>query len=87
MCVVVKNYQVSDIENLARFFERYRGAFPDAKLAPPEFYTYHPTLKGGRNLFCALDHRDGGSRVRPTGSAGGEHRGLPEWGGRLGGCG
>jgi GNAT superfamily N-acetyltransferase len=58
MCIVVRNYQVSDIEKLARFFERYRGAFPDAKLAPPEYYTYHPTLEGGRNVFCTLDHQE-----------------------------
>ncbi len=55
---IVRNYQVSDIEKLARFFERYRVAFPDAKLAPPEYYTYHPTLEGGRNVFCALDHQE-----------------------------
>jgi GNAT superfamily N-acetyltransferase len=56
--VIVRNYQSSDIEKLARFFERYRGAFPDAKLAPPEYYTYHPTLAGGHNVFCALDHEE-----------------------------
>jgi GNAT superfamily N-acetyltransferase len=56
--VIVRNYQASEIENLARFFERYRGAFPDAKLAPPEYYTYHPTLAGGQNVFCALDHQE-----------------------------
>jgi ribosomal protein S18 acetylase RimI-like enzyme len=56
--VIVRNYQASDIEKLVRFFERYRGAFPDAKLAPPEYYTYHPTLAGGQNVFCALDHEE-----------------------------
>jgi ribosomal protein S18 acetylase RimI-like enzyme len=56
--VIIRNYQASEIENLARFFERYRGAFPDAKLAPPEYYTYHPTLAGGQNVFCALDHQE-----------------------------
>jgi GNAT superfamily N-acetyltransferase len=56
--VIVRNYQASDIEKLARFFERYRGTFPDAKLAPPEYYTYHPTFAGGQNVFCALDHED-----------------------------
>jgi len=56
--VIVRNYQASDIEKLARFFERYREAFPDAKLAPPEYYTYHPTLAGGQNVFCVLDHQE-----------------------------
>lgn len=56
--IIVRNYQASEIEKLARFFERYRGAFPDAKLGPPELYTYHPTLAGGRNVFCALDHQE-----------------------------
>jgi ribosomal protein S18 acetylase RimI-like enzyme len=56
--VIVRNYQASDIEKLARFFERYQGAFPDAKLAPPEYYTYHPTLAGGQNVFCALDYQE-----------------------------
>jgi GNAT superfamily N-acetyltransferase len=27
-------------------------------LAPPEYYTYHPTLAGGQNVFCALDHEE-----------------------------
>jgi GNAT superfamily N-acetyltransferase len=56
--LTVRNYQASEIEKLARFFERYREAFPDAKLAPPELYTYHPALKGGDNVFCALDHQE-----------------------------
>jgi ribosomal protein S18 acetylase RimI-like enzyme len=56
--VIVRTYQARDIEKLARFFERYRGAFPDAKLAPPEYYTYHPTLAGGQNVFCVLDHQE-----------------------------
>jgi GNAT superfamily N-acetyltransferase len=56
--VIVRNYQASDIEKLARFFERYQEAFPDAKLVSPEYYTYHPTLAGGQNVFCALDHEE-----------------------------
>jgi hypothetical protein len=28
--VIVRNYQASEIEKLARFFERYRAAFPSA---------------------------------------------------------
>jgi GNAT superfamily N-acetyltransferase len=56
--VIVRNYQASDIEKLARFFGRYRATFPDAKLAPPEYYTYHPTLADGQNAFCALDHQE-----------------------------
>ena len=49
--VIVRNYQASEIEKLSRFFERYRRGFPDAKLAPPEYYTYHPILAGGQNVF------------------------------------
>jgi ribosomal protein S18 acetylase RimI-like enzyme len=54
----VRNYQASEMEKLARFSERYREVFPDAKLAPPELYTYHPALKDGDNVFCALDHQE-----------------------------
>lgn len=44
-----------DLGALSAFCERYRRAYPDAKLMSPEFYTCHPLLEGGRNLFCALD--------------------------------
>lgn len=49
------NYTANDLPLLAEFFSRYQAAFPDAKLAPPELYTYHPAAENGANVFCVMD--------------------------------
>ena len=51
----IQNHNPSQIDNLAAFFERYRKAYPDAKLQTAELYTYHPAVENGQNVFLALD--------------------------------
>jgi len=53
--MTTRNYTVNDLPLLAEFFSRYQAAIPDAKLAPPELYTYHPGADNGANVFCAMD--------------------------------
>lgn len=57
----VENYAADAMPALRAFLDRYRAVFPDAKLAPPELYTYHPAAEDGQNVFCALD--EGGAMV------------------------
>ena len=51
----IRNYQETDLPELASFFTRYLEKYPDAKLNSAEFYTYHPVLKGKDNAFCVVD--------------------------------
>lgn len=51
----IRNYQETDLPELASFFNLYLEKYPDAKLNSPEFYTYHPLLKEKDNAFCMVD--------------------------------
>jgi hypothetical protein len=51
----IQNHNPSQIDNLAAFIERYRKAYPDAKLLSAGFYTYHPGIENGQNAFLATD--------------------------------
>jgi GNAT superfamily N-acetyltransferase len=51
----LQNHNPEQIDKLAAFIERYLQACPDAKLLSAGFYTYHPALENGRNVFCVLD--------------------------------
>lgn len=53
--LVLQNYCSRDIATLAEFFTHYLKKYPDAKLSGPEFYTYHPALEDGENVFCVLN--------------------------------
>lgn len=50
-------YSPKEINRLAAFCETYLKKYPDARLMSPEFYTYHPALKEGENVFCVLDEQ------------------------------
>lgn len=52
--LTLQTYNPVEINKLAAFFESYLNRYPDAKLMPPEFYTYHPALKDSENVFCVL---------------------------------
>jgi hypothetical protein len=51
----LQNHNPGQLENLAAFIERYLKTFPDAKLLSAGFYTYHPAVENGMNVFLALD--------------------------------
>lgn len=51
----IQHYRSQDIAQLADFFKHYLTAYPDAKVNHPEFYTYHPALQDGDNVFCVFD--------------------------------
>ena len=53
--IKIQHHNPDLLENLAAFIERYRKAYPDAKLLSAGFYTYHPAVENGRNVFLALD--------------------------------
>jgi ribosomal protein S18 acetylase RimI-like enzyme len=53
--LTLQNYRSRDLAKLAEFFKTYLKKYPDAKLSRPEFYTYHPALEEGENVFCVLD--------------------------------
>jgi ribosomal protein S18 acetylase RimI-like enzyme len=50
-----QNYRSCDLARLADFVTSYLEKHPDAKLNKPEFYTYHPALEEGENVFCVLN--------------------------------
>lgn len=52
--MIIKNYTAAELEKLRDFRERYLAMFPDAKLNAAEFYTYHPAMEEGKNVFCVL---------------------------------
>ncbi len=51
----IQNHSSEKLHRLAQFIQRYRNAYPAAKLMAAEFYTYHPALENGRNVLCAVD--------------------------------
>jgi GNAT superfamily N-acetyltransferase len=51
----LQTHSPDQVDRLAAFIERYLQACPDAKLLSAGFYTYHPALENGRNVFCVLD--------------------------------
>jgi ribosomal protein S18 acetylase RimI-like enzyme len=53
--LTLQNYSSGYIAQLGEFLKNYRNKYPDAKLNGPEFYTYHPALEAGENVFCVLD--------------------------------
>ena len=55
MAIAVRNHTANDLSRLAAFITRYLAVIPDAKLISPEFYTYHPALEEGQNVFSAWD--------------------------------
>jgi ribosomal protein S18 acetylase RimI-like enzyme len=56
--LTIQNHTPAHLDNLSAFIERYRSVYPDAKLISAGFYTYHPALENGNNVFCVFD--DGG---------------------------
>ena len=58
MTITIRNHTANDLPQLAAFITRYLAVIPDAKLISPEYYTYHPTLEGGQNVFSAWDEAD-----------------------------
>ena len=55
MPITMRNHTADDLPYLAAFITRYLTVIPDAKLISPEFYTYHPALEAGQNVFSAWD--------------------------------
>ncbi len=55
MTLSVQPHSIRDLDRLAAFLKRYLAVIPDAKLAAPELYTYHPAAEDGRNVLCAVD--------------------------------
>lgn len=53
--LTLQNYRTNDLAKLTAFLQHYCAKYPDAKLARPEFYTFHPALEAGENVFCVLD--------------------------------
>lgn len=53
--LTLQAYHEGEIAMLADFLARYLAVTPHAKLNSPDFYTYHPVLKGEENAFCVLD--------------------------------
>jgi GNAT superfamily N-acetyltransferase len=51
----IQDHNPSQIDKLAFFIEGYLKAYPDAKLLSARFYTYHPGVENGQNVFLALD--------------------------------
>jgi hypothetical protein len=51
----IQNHNPSQVDNLGALIERYLNTYPDTKLQSAEFYTYHPAVENGLNVFLALD--------------------------------
>lgn len=51
----IQNHSPAQLDNLTGFCERYRKAYPDAKLLNAGFYTFHPAVENGLNVFLVLD--------------------------------
>jgi GNAT superfamily N-acetyltransferase len=51
----IQNHNPGLLEKLGVFIERYLKAYPDAKLLSAGFYTYHPGVENGLNVFLVLD--------------------------------
>jgi GNAT superfamily N-acetyltransferase len=51
----IQNHTPRQLDKLAVFIDRYLKTCPDAKLLSAGFYTFHPALENGLNVFCALD--------------------------------
>ncbi len=53
--LALQNHRSTDLLKLAAFCQQYLQHYPDAKLNAAEFYTYHPALEAGENVFSVLD--------------------------------
>ena len=51
----IQNHNPGQLDKLSVFIESYLKAYPDAKLQSAGFYTYHPGVENGLNVFLALD--------------------------------
>lgn len=51
----IENYNSGYAQKLRSFLDSYSKIYPQAKVLPTEYYTYHPSFAGGRNIYCVFD--------------------------------